>query len=155
MNTFSKRISHILNYTFYATIVLLILIYMSSLWYKRSTPTSNLTIKELSALTFPKLVFNPDIDLSNQFNFNTKQIFVYLKMIYGPSNKYSEMVWSKIIKADDNKLLKNDIYNNYKFSKEVRYFQNVTFELRGSILEYVGRNYDMLIKRIVYDNKEI
>lgn len=93
-----------------------------------------------------RIVFNPSIDLSSRFNWNVKQIFLYLCVIYDSNTdshtnsvkeKKEEMLWWLIINGK--KKSKNI---NSRFVNQISFGNlpdDVTLELRGSRQPWVGK----------------
>ncbi|KAL6122246.1 hypothetical protein NUSPORA_00712 [Nucleospora cyclopteri] len=93
--------------------------------------------------------FIPNIDLSSQFNINTKQIFLYC---ISKTGRRHEMCWSKIVKRDDPKTYFQPVRNSYPFKIEEGFnkFDTFTFELRGHIYPYVGMMMDVSYGEFTY-----
>ena len=91
-----------------------------------------------------KIVFDLETDLSPLFNWNTKQIFVYLTAEYpgksdGSSNKVT--YWDRIITSKDNATLslqnQRSKYSVWDVEKSFRQ-RNATVRLEWNIQPYVG-----------------
>lgn len=94
---------------------------------------------------FKSMYFEPNIDLTPQFTFNTKQIFLYLTIRAGEKE---EMVWSKIVRNGDEYRFFSKQASNYIFSApELR---TCELELRGNVFPYVGQILDVSYGAIKY-----
>lgn len=130
-----KRISFISSAIFNPTLVLLFSIFACSLLFVKPLPKANIQVKGLDASGYRRiLTFSPNVDLEDQFNFNVKQIFVYLRVIY-PS-KSSEILWSRIVQRGGKYKLNEVVRSNYEIKGEVG--RNVILELRGNYFPFVG-----------------
>lgn len=89
--------------------------------------------------------FYPNIDLSSQFNFNTKQIFLYL---IARTGEREEMVWSKIVKNGESYKLNDLEKSNYSFSVGID--GPLLFELRGNVFPFVGQMKDIHYATVDY-----
>ena len=90
--------------------------------------------------------FDLEADLSSVFDWNVKQIFVYVTANYStPSNKENEVViWDKIIQtADDAKIVEHNTLNKYNLIDQYD-------ELRGSTVDLSLRWDVMPITGILY-----
>ncbi|KAF9763667.1 Signal peptidase complex subunit 3 [Nosema granulosis] len=135
MHKASRRISFISSALMNPTLILLFSIFACSLLFVKPLPKANIQIKSLDASSYRRiLTFNPNVDLSDQFNFNVKQIFVYLRVIY--PTKSSEILWSKIVQRGDVYKLVENVRSNYEIKGEVG--RNVVLELRGNYFPFVG-----------------
>ncbi|EOB12975.1 signal peptidase complex subunit 3 [Nosema bombycis CQ1] len=135
MHLAHKRASFVFSSLFNPTLILLFSIFVCSLLFVKPLPKANIQVVSLDASTYRRvLTFNPNVDLNNQFNFNVKQIFVYLRAIY-PSRS-SEILWSQIVRRCDPKILKGVVKSNYQIKGEVG--KNVILELRGNYCPFVG-----------------
>lgn len=145
MYCISKRLAALVSHTFSFTTVLLVMIFLLSHFNKREIPECNIRISSyaLDNSRTRYTYFSPNIDLSPQFHLNVKQIFVYLRMDYDDIN--SDMLWSKIVKRDDSKKLKDYYYNNYTIP--IVKSGKVCLELRGCIFPYIGQTSDVLYAR--------
>lgn len=148
-NTIS-RISSFSSALFHCTLGLLISITIVS--YLIGTPevSSDIQITRISPGNSYRICeFIPNVDLRPQFNFNTKQIFLYLVM--KESNR-SEMIWHKIVKNGE----------KYNFIETLRSIPFSTtkgnntfdFELRGSIFPFVGQMKDVKYGMLSYKDKQ-
>lgn len=144
MHSISKRISTLLSYTFTFTTTLLISIFIMSYTSRREVPECHFAVGSFSLRDERSryISFSPQIDLSREFHPNVKQIFLYLRIIYGEN---SDMVWSNIVKRGDNKVLHDSYFNNYKIPLIAA--RKVMLELRGCIFPYVGQTSDVLYSR--------
>jgi len=144
MHTISNRIFAISSILFNAVTVLLIAISCLTYIYERKTVPCNLQVVSVLPVSTQyygrNIIFKPNIDLTDTFHLNVKQVFLYLKM---KRNNHTEMVWSRIIQKDDLKKIYSDLVNNYRFFS-IEESSNLAFELRGCIFPYVGFIQDKL-----------
>ncbi|KAM0680533.1 Signal peptidase complex subunit [Glugoides intestinalis] len=135
MKSTYKRLFTFFSIVTNATVFLLFLITVLSYLFPAPPLSADLKVSWVSPNKHTVRVcqFQPSIDLSQQFNFNTKQIFLYL---YAKSGDREEMVWSKIIKNGDNYKLFGIEKSTYLFSIAGKNFTE--FELRGNIFPFVG-----------------
>ncbi|KAI5148927.1 signal peptidase complex subunit 3 [Enteropsectra breve] len=84
------------------------------------------------------LSFQPNVDLTPEFKFNTKQIFLYLT--YRNENE-EKMVWSKTVKKGDNyRLFQKEISNT---ATNIKPGLHPVLELRGNIYPMIGQMRDV------------
>ncbi|KAF8302078.1 signal peptidase subunit [Clavulina sp. PMI_390] len=88
--------------------------------------------------------FDVDSDLTPLFNWNTKQLFVYLAAEYTNSKGVSNdvVLWDRIVlRKEDAHLKIAGAKNKYAFRDYSRSFRNATdvvFSLRYNVMPYVG-----------------
>lgn len=134
MKNTQKRLFTFFSIVTNATISLLFLITAISYLFPAPLLSADLKVSWASPKSGLRVCqFQPSIDLSQQFKFNTKQIFLYL---YAKSGDKEEMVWSKIVKNGDNYKLFGVEKSTYLFSIMGKNFTE--FELRGNIFPFVG-----------------
>jgi signal peptidase complex subunit 3 len=137
-------------------IVTLLQLYQDQAWWIDTTSISN--IKPVASLKYSfnygsvnrkpkensKIVFDLDADLTPLFNWNTKQVFVYLTAEYegksdGSSNKIT--YWDKIITSKDQAKLhltnQHSKYSVWDIEKSFRN-RNATVKLEWNIQPHVG-----------------
>lgn len=150
MHSIKERNSFLFSTIFNLTSLFLFLISLLSIFYRQELPKNNFKITKLEPKTteyFERYInFNPNIDLTKNFHLNVKQIFLYVKMI---NKNRIEMIWSDIIKKNDNKKIFKNLRNNYRFF-EIEKNDKIVFELRGCVQPYVGLIEDQLFGRIEY-----
>lgn len=130
-----KRMSFIGSSIFNPTLVLLFSIFACSLLFVKPLPQAKIQVQSLDVSGYRRvLTFNPRVDLGDQFNFNVKQIFVYLRVVY-PSGS-SEILWSRIVQRGAKYNLNETVRSNYEIKGEVG--KNVVLELRGNYFPFVG-----------------
>lgn len=148
-NTFS-RISSFSSVLFNCTIGLLIAMTIISHFIGTPKISSELQVTRISSGNSYRICeFIPNIDLKPQFNFNTKQIFLYLVL---KENNRSEMIWHTIVKNG----------GKYNFTEKLRSASFSTtkgndsfdFELRGSVFPFVGQLKDVSYATISYKEKQ-
>jgi signal peptidase complex subunit 3 len=150
MKSFYDRTCYFGSVSFNATLALLFTIFAISYLSPSPKLTAGLRIDNYkNNMEYKVLYFYPNIDLSSQFNFNTKQIFLYLTYKTKTGNK-QEMVWSKIIKNGDKYSLFNKEASNYIFTGD-QHIKECIFELRGNIYPYVGQLKDISFGEVVYE----
>lgn len=152
-NTLS-RVSTFSSILFNTTLGLLFCIFLASYLNPGYPVSSNLKISWISPNpNFKSLRFEPNIDLTPQFTFNTKQIFIYLvlRTQEDSGNLKEEMTWSKIVKNGDNYKLFEMEKSNSIFSGSLT--GGYEFELRGNIFPYVGQLRDISYGSIKYKNE--
>lgn len=131
------------------TILLLLSIFLVSYLFPVPSITAELKIEWVSPnRSYKACRFSPNIDLSSQFNFNTKQIFLYL--VAKTPNK-QEMVWSKIIKNGEKCKFFEPLQSNSIFSTGENGL--VEFELRGNMFPFVGQLKDLHYGNFEYRGK--
>lgn len=136
------------SFTFNATVFLLSAIAIATFVFEQKMPESHLRIHEFQTNpdSRPHVKFTPNVDFTSQYTPFLKQIFVYLKIVYG--NKNEEIVWSKIIKRSDVKRLDSYFFNSYSF-KYPALKDKVHFELRANYFPFVGYIKDKLVAKYV------
>lgn len=140
MKNTKERLFYFWNALFNSTLVLLFAIFIISYWLPQPPVSANLRIISYSKNSDLKtLTFDPSIDLAPHFNFNTKQIFLYLTCKCSSGNE--EMVWTKTIKNGDNYKIFGKQWNNFRFTADGK--PDCIFELRGNIYPYVGQIKDV------------
>ncbi|KAM0675755.1 Signal peptidase complex subunit [Gurleya vavrai] len=145
------RFQAICSVTFNATVVLLHILAITTFLTQPSLPKCSLEIVDfVNGERSAKVKFKPNIDLSSQFNPFLKQVFVYLKIVYGNDNE--EIVWSKIVKRSDLKKLHYTVENTYSFRFPMLK-DNIYFELRGNHFPFVGSIQDKLYAKYVVGDK--
>jgi len=88
--------------------------------------------------------FDMNADLTDLFNWNVKELFVYLTAEYEtPSNKINQVVlWDKIIKRGEDAVLNyNDLKSKYYFFDDghgLRANKNVTLTLAWNVIPNAG-----------------
>ncbi|KIJ18509.1 hypothetical protein PAXINDRAFT_167116 [Paxillus involutus ATCC 200175] len=87
--------------------------------------------------------FNITADLRPLFNWNTKQLFVYLEAEYtnaqGVNN--SVVLWDRIVRRKEDANIVQSPKNKYKFRELSRSFKNASpaeFSLKYNVMPYVG-----------------
>lgn len=135
MHKLQKRFSFVFYGLFNPTLILLSSIFILSLLFDKTNLKTNIKVHSVETSGRRRiLTFNPNIDLSPQFNFNVKQVFFYLRAVYPTGS--SEILWSEIVKRSDNKKYIKFVKSNYEIRGQVGV--NVTLELRGCIFPFVG-----------------
>ncbi|EEQ82849.1 hypothetical protein NCER_100389 [Vairimorpha ceranae BRL01] len=130
-----QRFSFCFSGIFYPTVVLLGSIFLCSLLIEKAPPKSNMEIKEVLSKGHRRIItFNPKIDLTSQFNFNVKIIFLYARINYSTGSQ--EMIWSRIIRRGDKKIINEICRSIYDIRGEVG--TEVEIELRGCMTPFVG-----------------
>lgn len=148
MKNTANRISAFTSVLMNCTIALLFSIFLVSYLYGSPKISADLQVDWVSPnRSFKMCRFIPNIDLTPQFYFNTKQVFLYL--VTKSSNK-QEMVWSKIIKNGENYKLTERLQSNYIFS-ETENGGKYEFELRGNIFPFVGQLKDVYYGTFIFD----
>lgn len=153
-NTLS-RASTFFSILFHTTLGLLFCIFLASYLNPGYPVSSNLKISWISPNpNFKSLRFEPNIDLTPQFTFNTKQIFLYLTLRTKQSNGElkEEMVWSKVAKSGDDYRFFGTEKSNYIFSGSQT--GDYEFELRGNIFPYVGQLRDISYGLVKHKNQK-
>lgn len=147
MHSNMNRMLTICSIMFNAIVGLLFAVSLLTFVYEKKDFTNDLKIISVqpSSTEFSErnIKFNPNIDLTDIFHLNVKQVFLYLKISH--SNK-REMIWSKIIQKNDPKKLDSIIKNNYRFFN-IENGSDVKFELRGCIFPHVGITQDKLFSQ--------
>lgn len=164
MFSLSTRFQAVANQSLSASIAVCVLValisavqlYVGGAWHISSTGINNVlasaTIKHSRSFGAAngkskensKIAFDLDADLSPLFNWNTKQVFVYLTAEYpgktdGASNKVT--YWDKIItSADDAVILVKNQNAKYSVWDVERSFRgrNATLKLEWNIQPWVG-----------------
>lgn len=150
MKTARKRFNVLLSFIFYTTYALLLAIFLSSSLIVRKRPIADLRILEYKNYGKNFVVsFQHKIDLSDQFSFNLKQVFVYLKAIYPDMGNSSEIIWSKIITRKGEKKLNGISRSTYDIVGDLT--KKTVFELRGNYFPFVGMVRDVLFCRTEVD----
>lgn len=131
-NTFSRGITffgHFLTYSF----GLLAVITLVSHLFQEPHITSDLTISWISpGKSYKSCQFFPNVDLTPQFNMNTKQVFLYLTV---KTDNKEQMLWSKIVKNGSDYKFFNPEKSKYMFNIPDG---NAVFELKGNVFPFVG-----------------
>lgn len=135
---------------FNSTLTLLFMIFLYSYLNPRPECTANPTITWISNSTasYKSLKFIPNIDLTNQFTLNTKQIFLYMTVKDLINKGKEEMVWSSIIRNNGEYKLFNPLMSNYIFTGN--FLNKYEFEIRGNIFPYVGQLFDVSYGKFQY-----
>lgn len=139
MKNAQQRLSVLSNVFFNMTLCLLFAIFAFS--YLKGFPEVHAEMELIRynpRSEYKMLIFKPNLDLTPQFTFNTKQIFLYVVL---DSGHKSEMVWSKIIKRGDDYILYTKQSNNYSFTGTKDNL--IKLELRGNIFPFVGQMKDV------------
>jgi len=152
------------------TLVLFLMIFLTSLINKPPKLSVSPKILRVSkTVEWTSVSFVPNVDLSTQFTYNVKQIFLYLicrvdekengmesdsKSVSdgssNNSNKKENMVWSRIVRKESVEKVFNKVEkNNYVFS--LGKGKKVTFELRGNVFPVVGQVKDVLYGEATYE----
>lgn len=148
-NTYN-RISYFSTILFNSTMVLLFVIFAISFVSKPGLARANIKVLKLEGRgEYKSLKFEPNVDLSSQFTFNTKQIFLYLTCKVGENE---QMAWSKIVSNGSNYGLFESQNSNYSFTVQPG-ADSVVFELRGNVFPYVGQMKDVSFGTLVYKLK--
>ncbi|CAD27069.1 hypothetical protein [Encephalitozoon cuniculi GB-M1] len=143
MKTAGRRLSALVSFTFSPTVILLLAVFLFSFFVTKAPPASSLRIREYKAYGKTQVVlFEPSIDLSSQFHFNLKQIFVYVRVLYGGRSDRSEVIWSRIIGWSDAKRLTGVFRSTYDIAGDLT--DSPCFELRGCYFPRVGWIRDIL-----------
>lgn len=129
METITKRSVAFFNYGFfYLTLVCMSIFVISFINEFYTNLNNNNSLKNISDFQLNKLertkfgenrlVFSPNIDLSSRFNYNVKQIFIYVTVKYQIEIKWKvekreDMIWWSIIsnKRKSKKLLSRVVNN--------------------------------------------
>ncbi|KIP01620.1 hypothetical protein PHLGIDRAFT_112898 [Phlebiopsis gigantea 11061_1 CR5-6] len=87
--------------------------------------------------------FNVTADLTPLFNWNTKQLFLYLQAEYedAKGTKNEVVIWDRIVRTKDAANLAVQGRNKYAFRNVASTFKNVgpaNYSLRYSVMPYVG-----------------
>ncbi|KCZ82493.1 hypothetical protein H312_00151 [Anncaliia algerae PRA339] len=138
MHSIRKRFSKLTTYNFNFTTMLLVLIFLLTHFYDPALPKAELSLNNVMG---PPFTFDLKVDLTNQFHLNVKQIFLYLRINYNDVN--NDVIWSEIIKKNDDKLVVRKAWNNYIVAKPNS--AQLTYELRGCVFPYVGKIKDILL----------
>lgn len=155
MNTFLSRVNTIFAFTLS---VLAALTFMCFLTTAFNTNEANVTLssksvlvkkvpdysvsRELNDLGF--ITFDMIADLNGLFNWNVKQLFIYLTAEYETeNNKLNQVVlWDKIIRrGEDAMLAYNDLKSKYYFFDDghgLRANKNVTLTLSWNVIPNAG-----------------
>lgn len=146
MKNTSARISEFGSVLMNCTIVLLFSIFLISYFTPLKDVSSNLKIVWMSpGKGFKVARLIPNIDLTPQFVFNIKQIFLY---VVAKSNGKEEMVWSKIVKNGDKCKFFDLVQTTYNFEPNSN--EKIEFEIRGSIFPYTGQLLDVFYGKATY-----
>ncbi|CAI4046240.1 hypothetical protein N7582_003763 [Saccharomyces uvarum] len=163
MFSFVQRFQNVSNHAFSLGIVMVVFI-MASSYYQLvnnnafSLPSDIENVKTLINVRTSryfgsqkgkpkenmKIKFDLNTDLTPLFNWNTKQVFVYLTAEYNSSGKIASEVtfWDKIIKSKENAVIKvNDLRSKYSiWDIEDTRFDNkdLVFKLHWNIQPWVG-----------------
>lgn len=143
MKTAGKRLSALVSFTFTPTVTLLLAVFLFSFLVLKAPSAADLRIREFKAYGKTQVVlFEPRIDLSDQFHFNLKQVFVYVRAVYGERPDKSEIIWSRIIERSSAKKLSGMFRSTYDVVGDL--MDRPTFELRGCYFPRVGWVRDVL-----------
>lgn len=98
---------------------------------------------EIKPREFAYATFNIQSDLTPLFNWNTKQLFVYITADYSTSEhpQNSVVIWDRIVRRkQDANLSIRGAKNKYHFKEVTRTFANVsaTFALHYNVMPYTG-----------------
>ncbi|TBT97327.1 putative signal peptidase [Hamiltosporidium magnivora] len=155
MHTVGSRASACLGFIFNATTALIAMVGLVGFLLQRSPPNSEFKVLKYQpymTLTSQSFTFIPNIDLKEEFNPNLKQIFFYVKVVFGKNKENSEMIWSKIVTRKDEKKFFEAIKSNYRLSN-LESYETLDFELRGCYFPYVGMIRDICFKTFIFDQK--
>lgn len=118
----------------YCTIGLLISIFVSSYLTQNNNVKSSIAIDWVTPNgSFKMARFYPNLDLTKQFDFNTKQVFLF---VVAKTKASDRMIWSKIVKNGDNYKF-FDIVHSSGF--EAQPGEKVKFLIGGNVFPYVGQ----------------
>lgn len=148
MKDVQSRVTNFFGVLFNMTVILLFAIFVVS--YITTTPALKANMKLLRyepKSEYKILFFEPNIDLTPHFTFNTKQIFLYVVLA---SPDKSEMVWSKTVRNGERYDLFVKERSNYVFTGSN--VKKALFELRGNIYPYVGQMKDIHYGNLVVSN---
>lgn len=155
METITKRMNKFLNLAIAYALCLCLMIFVSSLGaeYFKTNDLEALCTFELYNLdpnpyVKKRCVFAPNIDLSNRFTWNTKQIFLYLTIKYEDKE---EMIWWKIVGHRRKKTIKT-LYTPELNFEELP--DKVQLELRGHRQPWVGMIHEDVYFRKTYELNE-
>lgn len=146
MKTARRRFNALMSFTFNPTLALLLAIFLSSLLVLKKPPAGDISVTDYKTYGRNSVVsFQTGLDLSDQFNFNLKQIFVYVRAVYPSAKNSSEIVWSRIVRRGDKKRIEGVLRSNYDISGDLS--KTIVFELRGNYFPFVGMVRDILFCR--------
>ncbi|KAI8362141.1 signal peptidase 22kDa subunit [Mortierella sp. GBAus27b] len=158
MNNLQNRANAVLAFSISATFALLAAIALSSLFIP-SNPSGSVTLNSLEVLTgrydrtwfdyktrdneFAHTMIKVDADLSSLFNWNTKQLFVYIVAEYStPTHPKNEIVlWDAIIKSKSRAVIrKKNLASKYSVIDVNRKWTDIhaNVSLHWNIVPYVG-----------------
>lgn len=144
MKDFSSRANTFSSVLMNCTIALLFVIFFVSYMTPIKPIAGDLKITWMSPGNGFRVVrLIPNIDLTPQFVFNIKQIFLY---VVAKSNGKEEMLWSKIVKNGGNYVFKELVQSTYPLDPSGK----IEFELRGSIFPYTGQLIDVSYGSVPY-----
>ncbi|KAL4073774.1 signal peptidase 22 kDa subunit [Scleroderma citrinum] len=94
---------------------------------------------------FGFLKFDIDVDLQPLFNWNTKQLFIYLEAEYSSAQGKTNntiVLWDRIVRRkEDAHIVVSSGRNKYKFKELSESFKNASpaeFSLKYNVMPYVG-----------------
>lgn len=123
--------------------------YMSS-FLTPQTPIGDVQLTEIFDLTVNNqlksdqmnIQFHIKTDLTSAFQWNTKQLFVYVVCSYQTQkNKFNEVVvWDRIIEKAEDAIIDQNVVNKYPLRDQYRLLKtrNVTLQLRYRYMPIVG-----------------
>ncbi|ORD95024.1 hypothetical protein ECANGB1_1713 [Enterospora canceri] len=155
MKNISIRVSTFFSYLFQSTTTMCILLFLATLVLKKDQIKANPTITTFGhKANNCYMRFSPNIDLTKEFNMNTKQVFLYVVCVTGSKH---EMVWSKIVEESSRKKLYDLVRNSYRFRirGDISAYDAIYFELRGSVFPKIGKMEDKLYARFAYKKKVV
>ncbi|KAH0828079.1 signal peptidase 22 kDa subunit [Lanmaoa asiatica] len=154
MHSIYARVNGISSLWSTCIMVLLAAIALSSFVFT-ANPTGNVDVASLKVYNgkakrypfkqeeFGFVKFNIAADLRPLFNWNTKQLFVYLEAEYtntqGVNN--SVVLWDRIVRRKEDANIDQSSRNKYKFRELSQSFKNVSpteFSLKYNVMPYVG-----------------
>lgn len=155
MNTVLARANTIFAFTLTVLAALTFGCFLSTAFNEHYAPvdiaTNNALVKNVkdysSSLQFNDLgfvTFNLNSDLNSLFNWNVKQLFIYLTAEYSTANnKLNQVViWDKIIRRGENAVLNlkdtNTKYYFYDDGHGLRSNKNVTLTLSWNVIPNAG-----------------
>lgn len=134
MHTLTKRTTGFFSYLLSYSIALAAVIFLSSVVMNNKKPTCNLVINGRGDSA---VEFTPNLNLEGEFNYNTREVYVYL--LHEAQNKNHSpdayVIWDVIIRPWSDKKIYKKIKSNYLIR---RVGKGDRLILKGHYFSYLG-----------------
>jgi Signal peptidase subunit len=129
MHTLKNRIVRYFTTMSMYSLALAGAIFASSFLMNMEAPECNLALSPLRT----SLRFTPNLNLEKQFNYNTREIYLYLVQEDSEGNQY--VLWDELVRPWGPRKFYSRVENEYKIRSPLR---GSRFFLRGNYIPYFG-----------------